>query len=153
MVIERGAGSGCGITDDAFVRAGAEMVDSPEELYGAAEMVAKVKEPLPQEYPYLREGLLLFTFLHLAPLPDLTDRLVESGCTAIAYETVELPNGTLPLLTPMSEVAGRISVQVGAYYLMGAQGGRGILLGGVPGVERGVSPSSAAGRWVSMPPG
>jgi alanine dehydrogenase len=137
VLIERGAGNGCGITDDAFVRAGAEMIDSPEELYGAAEMVAKVKEPLPQEYPYLREGLLLFTFLHLAPLPDLTDRLIESGCIAIAYETVELPNGTLPLLTPMSEVAGRISVQVGAYYLMGAQGGRGILLGGVPGVERG----------------
>ncbi|MCP3677347.1 MAG: alanine dehydrogenase [Deltaproteobacteria bacterium] len=137
VLIERGAGSACGITDDAFVDAGAEIVDSPEELYGAVEMVVKVKEPLPEEYPYLREGLLLFTFLHLAPLPELTDRLVESGCTAIAYETVELPDGSLPLLTPMSEVAGRISVQVGACYLMGAQGGRGILLGGVPGVERG----------------
>jgi len=137
VVIERGAGKGCGIADEAFVSAGAEVVDSPEELYGGVEMVVKVKEPLPQEYPYLREGLLLFTFLHLAPLPELTDRLVESGCTAIAYETVELADGSLPLLTPMSEVAGRISVQVGAYYLMGAQGGRGILLGGVPGVERG----------------
>lgn len=137
VLIERGAGKGCGITDDAFVSAGAEMVDSPEELFGTAEMVVKVKEPMPREYSYLREELILFTFLHLAPLPDLTDRLVESGCTAIAYETVELPDGTLPLLTPMSEVAGRISVQVGAYYLMGAQGGRGILLGGVPGVERG----------------
>lgn len=137
VIVEQGAGRGCGIADDEFIGAGAEIAGSSEEVYGGSEMVVKVKEPLPEEYPHLREGLTLFTFLHLAPLPELTDRLVASGCTAIAYETVELTDGTLPLLTPMSEVAGRLSVQIGAHYLLKANGGRGILLGGVPGVEKG----------------
>ena len=137
VMVQRGAGSGCGITDDEFIGAGAEIVDSAEQVWSKAAMVVKVKEPLPEEYPFLRKELILFTFLHLAPLPELTECLVKSGCTAIAYETVELTDGRLPLLTPMSEVAGRLSVQVGAYYLMGAHGGRGILLGGVPGIERG----------------
>ena len=137
VMVQRGAGSGCGIADDEFVGSGAEIVDTAEQVWGKAELVIKVKEPLPEEYPFLREDLTLFTFLHLAPLPELTGALIKSGCTAIAYETVELTDGRLPLLTPMSEVAGRLSVQVGAYYLMGPQGGRGVLLGGVPGVERG----------------
>src|SRR5581483_9681438 len=102
--------------------------------WGSADMVVKVKEPVEKEYPYFREGLVLFTYLHLAPIPDLTNKLLEAKVTGIAYETVRDRQNTLPLLTPMSEVAGRMSVQVGASYLEKEKGGRGILLGGVPGV-------------------
>jgi alanine dehydrogenase len=132
LLVEAGAGVGSGLTDEEYVAAGAKMV-SAEEAWGA-EMVIKVKEPLPAEFKYLRKGLLLFTYLHLAAAKELTDALLESGTIGIAYETVKSADGTLPLLTPMSEVAGRMATQVGAHYLEKTQGGRGILLGGVPGV-------------------
>jgi len=132
VLVEAGAGIGSGLTDEEYVTAGAKMV-SAEEAWGA-EMVIKVKEPLPSEFQYLRKGLLLFTYLHLAAAKELTDALLESGTIGIAYETVKSADGTLPLLTPMSEVAGRMATQVGAHYLEKTQGGRGILLGGVPGV-------------------
>lgn len=137
VLIESGAGIGSDIKDDEYIEAGAEIVESAAELFARSEMVVKVKEPLPSEYEFLREGMILYTFLHLAPLPDLTDLLISKGVTAIGYETVQLENGHLPLLAPMSEVAGRMSVQVGAHFLEKEEGGRGVLLGGVPGVERG----------------
>ena len=137
VLIEKGAGSGSDISDSEYVRAGAEIVPSAAELYGQAELIVKVKEPLPQEYPYLRPGMILYTYLHLAPLPELTEQLLHRGVTAIGYETVRLDNGYLPLLAPMSEVAGRMSIQVGAHFLEKEEGGRGILLGGVPGVDHG----------------
>lgn len=137
VIIEKSAGIGSGITDVEFKNAGAEIIDNPKDVFEKADMVVKVKEPLPQEYPFLKKGKILFTFLHLAPLPELTDALIKSKITAIAYETVELPDGSLPILAPMSEVAGKLSVQVGAYYLMKPHHGRGVLLGGVPGVEIG----------------
>ena len=137
VIIERGAGAGSGIGDEEYIKAGAEIVDTAPEVFKRADMIVKVKEPLPQEYPMLRQNQILFTFLHLAPLPELISALIKSNVIAIAYETVELEDGSLPILTPMSEVAGKIAVQVGAYYLMRPHGGRGILLGGVPGVERG----------------
>jgi len=133
VLVESGAGLGSGLTDEEYVAAGAKMV-SAEEAWGA-EMVIKVKEPLPSEFQYLRKDLILFTYLHLAAAEDLTNALLESGTIGIAYETVESPDRTLPLLTPMSEVAGRMATQVGAHYLEKTQGGRGILLGGVPGVS------------------
>ncbi|MBI5892416.1 MAG: alanine dehydrogenase [Deltaproteobacteria bacterium] len=136
-IIEKSAGLGSGISDDEFKNAGAEIIDNAKDVFEKADMLIKVKEPLPQEYLFLKKDKILFTFLHLAPLPELTDALVKSGTTAIAYETVELPDGSLPILTPMSEVAGKLSVQVGAYYLMKPHAGRGVLLGGVPGVEIG----------------
>ena len=132
VLVEAGAGVGSGLEDAEYVKAGAKMV-SAAEAWGA-EMVIKVKEPLPAEFQYLRKDLILFTYLHLAAAEDLTKALLESGTIAIAYETVESPDHTLPLLTPMSEVAGRMATQVGAHYLEKTQGGRGILLGGVPGV-------------------
>jgi len=132
VLVEAGAGVGSGLTDEEYEAAGAKMV-SAADAWGA-EMVIKVKEPLPSEFQYLRSDLLLFTYLHLAAAEELTHALVESGTTGIAYETVESPDRTLPLLTPMSEVAGRMATQVGAHYLEKTQGGRGILLGGVPGV-------------------
>ncbi|MDF2903579.1 MAG: alanine dehydrogenase, partial [Bacillus sp. (in: firmicutes)] len=131
--IEKGAGLGSGFTDLDFTEAGATIVSSATEVW-AQEMVMKVKEPLPSEYQYFREGLILFTYLHLAPEAELTKALIENKVTAIAYETIQLQNGALPLLTPMSEVAGRMSVQIGAQYLEKHKGGKGVLLGGVPGV-------------------
>ena len=137
VFIEKKAGVGSDISDKEFKKAGAEIVKSPEEVYGRADMVIKVKEPLPDEYDYLRPDLILYTYLHLAPLPDLTEVLLERKIIGIGYETVQLDNGYLPLLAPMSEVAGRMSIQVGAHHLQREEGGRGILLGGVPGVEHG----------------
>jgi alanine dehydrogenase len=132
VLVERGAGLGSGLTDAEYERAGAALV-SREEAW-KAEMVVKVKEPLPEEYPFLREGLILFTYLHLAADRTLTEAMLKSGVTGIAYETVQLPDGSLPLLIPMSEVAGRMAPQVGAQFLEKPKGGRGVLLGGVPGV-------------------
>lgn len=137
VLIEQGAGAGSDISDEDYAAAGAFLVASGEEVYGRADMVMKVKEPLPSEYPYLRPGLILYTYLHLAPLPELTEMLLQSQVIGIGYETVQLDNGYLPLLAPMSEVAGRMSIQVGAHLLQEEQGGRGVLLGGVPGVEHG----------------
>ncbi|MDH3976478.1 MAG: alanine dehydrogenase [Deltaproteobacteria bacterium] len=137
VAIEKGAGLGSSISDGEYEKAGAKIIDSAREVYSRAEMVMKVKEPLSCEYDYLREGLIIYTYLHLAPVPDLTDVLMEKGVIGIGYETVSLENGYLPLLAPMSEVAGRMSIQVGAHFLQKEEGGRGILLGGVPGVERG----------------
>ena len=134
VLVETGAGSGSTLSDDEYVTAGAEVVATPGEVWSRAELVIKVKEPQPSEYAFLRPGLLLFTYLHLAPLPELTNRLLEAGVTAIAYETIREKDGSLPLLTPMSEVAGRMAVQIGARYLEAPNGGRGILLGGVPSV-------------------
>lgn len=134
VMVQAGAGSGIGITDEVFRAAGAEIVSSAEEIFARAEMVIKVKEPQPVECKLLRENQLLFTYLHLAPDPAQTQALVESGCIAIAYETVTDPRGGLPLLAPMSEVAGRMSIQAGAHAMEKAQGGNGVLLGGVPGV-------------------
>lgn len=134
VLVQRGAGLGSGITDEEFIAAGAEIVDTAEEAWGRAEMVVKVKEPIPSEYGHLRSDLLLFTYLHLAASEQLTQALLESGISAVAYETIQLPDRSLPLLTPMSEIAGRMSVQVGAKYLEKPNGGRGVLLGGVPGV-------------------
>lgn len=135
VIIEKGAGVGSGIPDDDYARAGAEITGAKDELFRKAEMIMKVKEPLPEEYPLLQEGQVLFTYLHLAPAPELTDALLKAGIIGIAYETVELDNGTLPLLVPMSEVAGRMSIQAGAYSLQKENGGMGLLLGGVPGVD------------------
>jgi alanine dehydrogenase len=134
VLVETQAGALSGFPDDEYQRAGAEIVGDAGYCWGKAAMVVKVKEPIESEYAYFREGLVLFTYLHLAPVPDLTNKLLETKMIGIAYETVRDGRGTLPLLTPMSEVAGRMSVQVGASYLEKEKGGRGILLGGVPGV-------------------
>lgn len=134
VLLEQGAGSGSGFSDQEYIEQGAEILTSPEEVWGRSDMIMKVKEPLPSEFAYFRRNQILFTFLHLAAAGDLTRALVASGMAGIAYETIQLPNGSLPLLTPMSEVAGRMSVQVGAMLLESFHGGRGILLGGVPGV-------------------
>ncbi|MDX9710210.1 MAG: alanine dehydrogenase [Trichloromonas sp.] len=135
VLVQPGAGTGAGIEDADYRAAGAELVGDAGELYAASEMIVKVKEPLPGEYPLLRPGHLLFTYLHLAPAPELTRALLDREVTGIAYETVELADGFLPLLHPMSEVAGRMSVQIGAHLLQREQGGKGQLLGGVPGVR------------------
>lgn len=135
VTVERSAGVGSGIPDSEYVAAGAEL-GSAAEAWGAG-LVVKVKEPVESEYPYLRPDLLLFTYLHLAADELLTGALLSSGTTGVAYETVQLEDGSLPLLTPMSEVAGRLSVQAGAYHLQNPVGGRGVLLGGVPGVQPG----------------
>jgi alanine dehydrogenase len=134
VLVETQAGAQSGFDDAEYQNAGGEIVGDPGHVWGKSEMVVKVKEPIEKEYVFFREGLVLFTYLHLAPLPVLTDKLLESKMIGIAYETVRDRQGTLPLLTPMSEVAGRMSVQVGANYLEKERGGRGILLGGVPGV-------------------
>jgi alanine dehydrogenase len=136
VLVERGAGIGSGILDDEFTKAGAELV-SVDQVWAEAELILKVKEPGPEEYPRLRSGQTLFTYLHLAPAPELTRALRKADVIAIAYETVQRPDGSLPLLTPMSEVAGRLAVQEGAFFLTKARGGRGILLSGVPGVPPG----------------
>ncbi|MDN5789941.1 MAG: alanine dehydrogenase [Micrococcales bacterium] len=132
--VERGAGAGSSITDDAYQSAGATLLEAADDVWAGAELVLKVKEPVAGEYHRLREGLTLFTYLHLAADQALTEELVKRKVTAIAYETVELPDRSLPLLAPMSEVAGRLAPQVGAQALLSAAGGRGVLLGGVSGV-------------------
>ena len=136
VLVQARAGTGSSILDEEYREAGARILETPQEVWSKADLVVKVKEPQPSEYGHLRPGLILFTYLHLAPLPELTDRLLDSKVTAVAYETIREPDGSLPLLTPMSEVAGRMAVQVGAQYLEAPNGGRGILLGGVPGVAR-----------------
>ncbi|MEW6662418.1 MAG: alanine dehydrogenase [Bacillota bacterium] len=137
VIVQAGAGNGSGFSDDAYVAAGAEIVAGPEEVFARADMIVKVKEPLPPEYNLFREGQILFTYLHLAPEPELTRVLMERKVVGIAYETIELSDGSLPLLTPMSEIAGRMSVQIGAQFLEKPKGGKGVLLGGVPGVPPG----------------
>ncbi|WP_448599361.1 alanine dehydrogenase [Thermoleptolyngbya sp.] len=136
VFIETQAGVGAGFTDEDYLQAGARVVPTAEEAW-SREMVVKVKEPLPAEYGWMHKDQLLFTYLHLAAARELTEQLMRVGLTAIAYETVELPNRSLPLLTPMSIIAGRLSVQFGARFLERQQGGRGVLLGGVPGVKPG----------------
>ena len=137
VLVEHNAGELSALTDDEYQAAGAEIVGSAHDVWRLADMVVKVKEPVEKEYRHFREGLVLFTYLHLAPVVALTDALLANKVTGIAYETVRDRAGTLPLLTPMSEVAGRMSVQVGAAYLEKEHGGRGVLLGGVPGVPPG----------------
>jgi alanine dehydrogenase len=132
--VERGAGAGSGFGDDLYQKAGGHIIESADDVWGEAEMIVKVKEPIAPEYPRMKEGLLLFTYLHLAPDLKQTAALLENKVTGVAYETITDRKGTLPLLTPMSEVAGRMAVQVGAQYLEKMNGGRGVLLGGVPGV-------------------
>ena len=134
VLVESGAGHASSFEDAAYAAAGAEVLPQAAEVWRQADLVIKVKEPQPAEYGYFRPGLLLFTYLHLAPLPELTEQLLQHRVVGIAYETVRGPQGTLPLLEPMSEVAGRMAVQVGAQYLERTHGGRGVLLGGVPGV-------------------
>jgi alanine dehydrogenase len=137
LLIERGAGSGAGFDDAAYMAAGARIASDIREVYAASEMIVKVKEPLAPEYDLLRPGQLLFTYLHLAAAPGLPDALMRRRVTAVAYETIQLDDGSLPCLTPMSAIAGRLAVQEGAKYLEKPYGGRGVLLGGVPGVQRG----------------
>src|SRR5258707_2233595 len=134
VLVQSGAGLGSSLTDEEYVEAGGTIVGSAAEVWAKADLVIKVKEPQPPEYGFLRPNLILFTYLHLAPLPDLTNKLIEARVNAVAYETIREPDNSLPLLTPMSEVAGRMAVQLGAQYLEAPMGGRGILLGGVPGV-------------------
>ena len=134
VVVEKGAGLGSQIPDEEYIASGARIIDSADEVWGSVEMVLKVKEPVAEEYDRLREGLTLFTYLHLAADKRLTGELLARKVTGIAYETVQLPSGELPLLYPMSEVAGCLAPQVGAHALMKAQGGRGVLMGGVGGV-------------------
>ena len=134
VIVQTQAGEDSSLPDSDYQHAGAQIVGTEKEVWGRAEMVVKVKEPVAQEVGFFRENLVLFTYLHLAPIPDLTDELLKKKVTGIAYETVTDKHGALPLLTPMSEVAGRMSVQVGATYLEKEKGGRGVLLGGVPGV-------------------
>lgn len=135
VFIESEAGISSGFTNEDFIEVGAEIIATAKEVWDNSDMIMKVKEPLPSEYGFFREGLILFTYLHLAPEPELTKALMDKKVVAIAYETVQLSNRSLPLLTPMSEVAGRMAIQVGAQYLEKHQGGKGILLGGVPGVR------------------
>lgn len=136
VFVETHAGLGSGFTDEEYQSAGASLVEKAEDAW-AQEMVMKVKEPIPEEYNYFHEGMILFTYLHLAPEPELTRALTDKKVVGIAYETVQLSNGSLPLLIPMSEVAGRMASQVGAQFLEKVRGGKGILLGGIPGVKRG----------------
>ncbi|MBI5560065.1 MAG: alanine dehydrogenase [Deltaproteobacteria bacterium] len=137
ILVEAGAGEGSGIGDKEYEKEGAGIVKSAKEAFSSSDIVIKVKEPQPSEYQYLREGLILFTFLHLATKKDLAVTLINKKTTAIAYETVETDSGDLPVLKPMSEVAGRLSVEIGAHFLLKPCGGRGVLLSGVPGVEGG----------------
>lgn len=137
VLVQKGAGLGSGILDRSYEGAGATMVESPAEVWHRAELIIKVKEPLPPEFEFLRPDLILFTYLHLAANEALTRELCRSGVTAVAYETIQLDDGTLPLLVPMSEIAGRLAVQVGGWCLQAENGGRGILLGGASGVRPG----------------
>jgi alanine dehydrogenase len=134
VVVEEGAGLGSSITDEEFRKAGAVVLETADEVWGAADLILKVKEPVPEEFHRLRKDQVLFTYLHLAAGREVTEALLDSGTTAVAYETVELPDGRLPLLAPMSEVAGRMAPQVGAHLLERESGGRGVLMGGVSGV-------------------
>jgi len=134
VLAQAGAGLGSSLTDEEYRQAGAEIVPTAADLWSKSDLVVKVKEPQPSEYAFLRPNLVLFTYLHLAPLPELTDKLLESKTAGVAYETIRESDGSLPLLTPMSEVAGRLATQIGAQYLEAPNGGRGIMLGGVPGV-------------------
>ena len=134
VLVETAAGDGIGMTDDDYRAAGARIVDAADEIFTSAEMIVKVKEPQPDECKLLRQGQILFTYFHLAPAPEMTRALIDTGIIAIAYETVTGPDNSLPLLAPMSEVAGRLSIQAGAHCLERNQGGKGILIGGVPGV-------------------
>ncbi|MBA3281110.1 MAG: alanine dehydrogenase, partial [Acidimicrobiia bacterium] len=135
VLVESGAGAGASIPNDIYRAAGAEIVATAGEVWERAGLVCKVKEPQPSEYAFLRNDLVLFTYLHLAAYPDVADALLAAGTAGIAYETVQNAEGALPLLAPMSEVAGRMSVQVGAHFLERHNGGRGVLLGGAPGVR------------------
>lgn len=135
VLVEKGAGQGSGFEDEEFVFAGAKLVASPDELYEVSDLIVKVKEPVEEEFDLLREGQTIFGYFHLAPLPKLTQILIEKKVTAVAYETITDAHGHLPLLTPMSEIAGRMATIVGTYYLQRPRGGRGVLLGGVPGVR------------------
>lgn len=158
VVVQSGAGLGAHVDDDAYAAAGARIVDDAAEVWAHADMVVKVKEPLPEEHGHLRDDLILFTYLHLAADEPLTQAILSAGTTAIAYETVQPDGGGLPLLAPMSEIAGRLSVQEGAHHLLSPAGGRGVLLPGVPGVDRahvtvigaGVAGASAARAAVGM---
>ena len=134
VLVEHNAGLASGATNEAYIKAGATLVTFSKEVYGQADLIVKVKEPIKQEYPMLQEGQILFCYFHFAASWELTEAVLHSGVVAVAYETVQLPNGRLPLLVPMSEVAGRMAIQEGAKYLERPQGGRGILLAGVPGV-------------------
>jgi alanine dehydrogenase len=149
VLVQAGAGQGSRIQDREYQGAGAELVDNAADLYARAEMIMKVKEPQPQEYDLLRPEQILYAYLHLAPAAELTAALLGRGIIGVAYETIQLDDGSLPLLIPMSEVAGRMAVQIGAHFLEKTQGGRGVLLGGVPGVGRGrvtVIGAGAVGR-------
>ena len=137
VLVEKKAGAGSGFADEAYVKAGATIIATPKEIFDAADMVMHVKEPLPPEYDLIREGQIVFTYLHLAADETQTNALIKSKSVSIAYETIQKADGSLPLLTPMSEVAGRMAIQQGAKYLEMAQGGHGVLLGGVPGVDPG----------------
>lgn len=137
VMIQQGAGAGSGISDGDFRAAGAEIVPQAKTVWSEAQLVMKVKEPLPAEYRLMKQGQILFTFLHLAPLPELGQVLLEKRIRAVAYETIQLPGGSLPLLAPMSQVAGKMAVQLGAAFLQREKGGMGILLGGVPGTKHG----------------
>jgi len=138
VLVQVGAGKGSGFANEEFQQAGARMIETADELYGLSDMIVKVKEPVEEEYPRMKAGQIMFSYLHLAPLPGLTQVLADSEVIGVAYETIPDGKGSLPLLTPMSEVAGRMSVTVGANYLRKHSGGRGILLGGVPGVRPGL---------------
>ncbi|RPI20272.1 MAG: alanine dehydrogenase [Acidobacteria bacterium] len=133
--VQKRAGEGSGFADSEYSGAGGTLVETADEVFARSELIVKVKEPVPEEYPRLRAGQIVFSYLHLAPLPDLTQVLLDKKVVGVAYETIFDRNGTLPLLTPMSEIAGRMSVIVGAYYLQKPRGGRGVLLGGVPGAK------------------
>jgi alanine dehydrogenase len=145
VLIEKNAGSGSGLTDRAYERAGATLVDSAKEVWEQADLIMKVKEPQPSEFPLLRPGMILFTYLHLAASETVTRVLLDRKITAIAYETIQLDDGSLPLLTPMSEIAGKLAIQVGAWCLQAENGGRGILLGGASGVRPGKAVILGAG--------
>ncbi len=135
LLVEKSAGAGSGFSDDAYISAGGKIIDTAKEIYGSADMVMHVKEPLAAEYDMIREGQIVFTYLHLAADEPQTQALIKSKAVCIAYETIQKTDGSLPLLTPMSEVAGRMAIQQGAKYLEMTHGGHGVLLGGVPGVE------------------
>ena len=137
VLVQAGAGLGAGISDQKYIESGAKIIDTAEEIWAKSEMIIKVKEPIPAEFEHMREGQIIYTYLHLAADKPLTEALLEKKVRSVAYETIELSDGSLPLLRPMSEVAGRMAVQMGAHYLEKHQGGKGVLLGGVPGVKRG----------------
>ena len=137
VLVERGAGQGSGFDDSHYSEAGATLIDTATEVWTRSEMIVKVKEPIPAEYDLIQEGQLIYTYFHLAAVPDLAKVLLEKKVSAVAYETITAPDGRLPLLVPMSQVAGRMATQVGAQYLQRERGGKGVLLGGVPGTRKG----------------